>query len=237
MISTSMLNLPALSVSDVFLIWLSLLSLTLFVLATHSLKRLNKKLSETKQEESTRWQDLELKAQKEYQEIIENANKKAGEIMLSATQLKHETSVNLQVTADDMLAQQAQALKQITIAVAKKHEEQLKALNDDNIKVLSNIYKELQQSAKNDFANYKKIVQDQTFQAEKIAQDRINSEYLVFEKELNEIKKQRLTDLNEKIYRVIQKVSKDVLGKSLTITDQENLILKSLDNAKKENLL
>ena len=232
-----MLTLSDLSYLDIFFAWLSLVSITLFLYATLSLRRVNKKLEDVKENESRRWQEIEEKAQKDYQGILQTANKKAQEILFQATQIKHESALGLQNATDGMIQNQTEALKQVSDILSKKHEEEINRINEENIKILINIYKDIEESAKTDFANYKKIIQQQTFEAEKIAQDRIRKEYEKLESEIQDLKQKKLQELNDNIYNFLSKISKEVIGKSLNMTEHEDLVVKALDKAKKEGIL
>lgn len=194
-------------------------------------------MKEVKEQEEKRWHDLEDKAQGDYQKLLQAANKKAEEIILQAIELKHESVASLQNSQDTMIQNQTEALKQISEDLFSKQQEEVNKINEENIKILINIYKDIEESAKSDFANYKKIVEEQTFQAEKIAEARINQEYQKLESEIAELKRKKLEELNNNINNMLLKISKEVIGKSLDISDHEDLVIKALDKAKKEGII
>lgn len=232
-----MINLSDITAVNVFFAWLSLVSTTLFLWATLSLKKTYQKMKEVKEQEEKRWHDLEDKAQGDYQKLLQAANKKAEEIILQAIELKHESVASLQNSQDTMIQNQTEALKQISEDLFSKQQEEVNKINEENIKILINIYKDIEESAKSDFANYKKIVEEQTFQAEKIAEARINQEYQKLESEIAELKRKKLEELNNNINNMLLKISKEVVGKSLDISDHEDLVIKALDKAKKEGII
>lgn len=232
-----MINLSDITPVNIFFVWLSIVSTTLFLWATLSLKRTNQKIRDIKEQEEKKWQELENLAQKDYQEIIETANKKAQEIILRATQINHESTINLQNSVDRIVQNQNEALKEISLAFSSKHEEEVNEINKESIKLLTNVYKDIETSAKSDFAKYKEAVQKQTFEAETIAEERIKQEYEKLEIEIRELKEKRLQELNSNIDNMIQNISKDIIGKSLSLSDHEDLIIKALDQAKKDGIL
>src|SRR3989344_3400403 len=109
-----MINLSDITAVNVFFAWLSLVSTTLFLWATISLKKTHQKMKEVKEQEEKRWHDLEDKAQLDYQKIIQAANRKAEEIILQAIELKHESVASLQTSQDAMIQNQAEVMKQIS---------------------------------------------------------------------------------------------------------------------------
>lgn len=232
-----MIDLPATTSLNIFFAWLSVASTILFIWATLSLKRLQQKIREIKEEEEKRWQDATDKAQKDYQEIIETANKKAQEITLRATQISHESVVNLQNSLGEMLQNQQDYFKEISSAVSKKQDEEINKINDEHIKMLVNIYKDIENSAKADFTKYKEAVQKQTFEAEKMAEQRIEEDYEKLKIEIADLRQKKLQELQSNIDNIILNISKDVIGKSLNLSDHQDLIIKALEEAKKEEIL
>lgn len=232
-----MINLSEITYVDIFFAWLSVVSTTLFIWATFSLKRTHEKIKEIKEQEEKRWKDLEDKAQRDYQEVLEAANKKAQEIILQATQISHESTINLQNSMDRMLNNQNTALRQISKSLSRKHEEQVNQIIENSIKILTNTYKNIELTTNSDFEKYKEDIQKQTFEAHTVAQQRIKQEYEKLEIEINQLKEKRLQELNSTIDNIIQNISKEVIGKSLNLSDQEDLIIKALDQAKKDKIL
>ena len=232
-----MINLPNLSSLDIFLIWLSIFSFSLFLISVVYAKRNSKKSEEIKEKEEDRWDDLELKAHEDYQKIIESANKKAEEIILQATEIKRDSTDNLQESVEIMLEDQKKILENASAALSKEFEDQLKEVNDNNILLLKNIYKGIETDVQSDYSLYKDVIKKQTFEAENIAKEKIKQEYEKLEVEIKEYREKMMNKVNDDIYKILLNISKAVLGKSLDAKDHEDLIIEALNKAKKENIL
>ncbi len=232
-----MINLPNLSSLDIFLIWLSIFSFSLFLISVVYAKRNSKKSEEIKEKEEDRWDDLELKAHEDYQKIIESANKKAEEIILQATEIKRDSTDNLQESVEIMLEDQKKILENASAALSKEFEDQLKEVNDSNILLLKNIYKGIETDVQSDYSLYKDVIKKQTFEAENIAKEKIKQEYEKLEVEIKEYREKMMNKVNDDIYKILLNISKAVLGKSLDAKDHEDLIIEALNKAKKENIL
>ena len=139
-----MINLPNLSPLNGFLILLSIISLSLFFTSIIYAIRNKRKAEEIVEKEEDKWEDLEVKAQRDYHELIESANKKAEEIILHASEIKQESTNFLQDSVELMLADQKKILEEASTALSKQFEAQLKQVNDNNIQLLKNIYKGLE---------------------------------------------------------------------------------------------
>ncbi len=229
--------LSSLTSIDIFLIWLSLVLLVLFLYTFKAFKESEKKNKNTQNLEEKRWHELEEKAQKDYQQILETANKKAAEIISQATKIKNETEVNFNNSITTMLENQKKQMESSSSTLSRNHLQEMNRLNDQSIQILTNVYKDIELAARTDLEKYRELINAQTFEAEKIAQQRIKEEYIKLEKEIQERKTQRLHELDENIYRILSLISKDIIGKSLSFSDHEELVLKALDDAKKEGAI
>ncbi len=232
-----MINLPNLTSLNVFLIWLSIFSICLFFISIIYARKNSKKSEEIKEKEENRWDDLELKAHEDYQKIIESASKQANEIILHASEIKQESTNELQESVEIMLADQKKVLEEASAALSKKFEDQLKQVNDSNILLLKNIYKGIESDVESDYSQYKDVIKKQTFEAENIAKEKIKQEYEKLEIEIKEYREKMMNKVNDDIYKILLNISKTVLGKSLDAKDHEDLIIEALNKAKKENII
>ena len=135
-----------------------------------------------------------------------------------------------------MLSNQKEVLELTSLSIARKYEEEINKINKDNIQTLQNIYKDIETSTKSDFTKYKEFIQQQTFDAEKIAKERIEEEYKKLENEINLRKEKELKKLNDDIYTILLNISKEVVGKSMNFSDHQDLIIDALERAKKEGI-
>ena len=231
-----MLNLSGITSLNVFFLWTTIVATGLFLYTFVSLKHKNKKIKEIKNQEEKRWRELESKAQKDYQEVLETANKKAQDIILQANHIRDESTADFQKAVDAMLSNQKEVLELTSLSIARKYEEEINRINKENIQTLQNIYKDIETSTKSDFTKYKEFIQQQTFDAEKIAKERIEEEYKKLENEINLRKEKELKKLNDDIYTILLNISKEVVGKSMNFSDHQDLIIDALERAKKEGI-
>jgi len=143
---------------------------------------------------------------------------------------------NFQSSYDELLTNQKEILEDSSNSLTLKYKNHIDEINKNNIQLLSNMYKDIETYANSSFENYKSIVEKQTFEAEKIAKEKINAKYAELEKELELQKQNSLKKLNEDIYKILSNISKEVIGKSLDVEQHEELIINALNKAKKEGL-
>jgi hypothetical protein len=65
----------------------------------------------------------------------------------------------------------------------------------------------------------------------------LSSSYQKMEKELEVYKAERLKKVDEKIFEILKDASTKAIGKSLSLEDHEDVVIKALEDAKRENVL
>jgi hypothetical protein len=230
-------NLPELTSLNIFLIWLGIFFFALFLYSLRELRKSDKKTKVNNAQEQKKWLELEEKAQKDYQEILETANKRAQEIILQATEIKNDTNNKFNNAFEALLESQKQTLEKSTTSLSSRHLEGVTKLNNDSIAIITKIYKDFEVTTKADLEKYRTAISQQTFEAEKLAAQRIKDEYIKLEKEIADRRTQKLQELDTNIYKALTIISKDIIGKALDFSEQEELVTQSLDRAKKEGVI
>lgn len=188
-------------------IFLYLLILTVFFLATLLLAMISAQIEliKTLTQLKKKTDQEEDKLAQEKQKIIQAALEKAVQIEKKA-QLDQEKITQ-------MLNQEAQTL-------AENYRQQLASLSQQNLKQFN---KELDQNLK----ETNKIIQTVSSQIRKQALVRV-------ENEISHYKKKRLDQLEEEIYQIINQTAREVLGRSLSPQDHQQLIFTALNKAKRD---
>ena len=75
---------------------------------------------------------------------------------------------------------------------------------------------------------------DRIFQS---ATESINQKIVQTEKNIEDYKKEKLKELDQKIYQIIGEVAKKTIGKAIDISSHEQLVMEALEKAKKEKIL
>lgn len=230
-------NLLKLSALDVILIWIALVSLSWFIYSSIELRKLHKKLKRNRHQEDKKWREIEEKAQEDYQEVLKAANEKAEEIIQNSTKISFDISTSLRQTIDSALVSYKTNIEDTSLSLTNKYAGELEEINKHNIQLLTNVYKDIEVDAKTHFEQYQKLLEQQSFEAEKQAKLRIEEQYAKLQKELEAVRESKIAELGNKVNRLVLTIAKDVIGKSLDGATQTELITQSLDKAKKEGAI
>jgi len=153
--------------------------------------------------------DREKKAGKaEADKIIAEAEVRAKEIIAEGTVFNQKLQENL-----------SEELKNASAAQAENYQAILKTAQDEVVKTVSSMSESVKSQILQEF---------KSFTAEATTQ---------VQKELQAYKAEAGKRVDESIFEVVSTVTREAIGKSLNLSDQEELIINALEKAKAENSL
>lgn len=82
--------------------------------------------------------------------------------------------------------------------------------------------------------DFQKLIQQQTISSQKIIEDKMQTAYKQVEEEIEGYKKEKYASINDHIYTVLNFVSKQILGKTLSLEQHQELVLEELTKALRE---
>jgi len=71
----------------------------------------------------------------------------------------------------------------------------------------------------------------------KVAKDIISEKIVQTEENIGDYKKEKIKELDEKIYLILGEIAKKTLGKTIDLSTHEELVVQALEKAKKEKIL
>jgi hypothetical protein len=149
-------------------------------------------------------------------QIIDDATHEADQIVTGAQYINHKAKEDINAALQTMLDDIKKESGSTSTEVEAKYQEGLKQLTAQSLEEFHRITKELEDDFKKHFKEFHETMIPNA------------------EKEIEEYKKARYKESEQTITQVIQKVSQDVLNKSLSMNDHQKLIIESLEKAKRE---
>jgi len=165
--------------------------------------------------------------------IIDDANNQALDIINKVTLSTDIASENFKENLARISSIQIKEFEKATSDFANIYSQVLKDLKTNNIEVFQNVSKDIEENTMAEVKNFKESMQKLTLFSQKEVREKINTDYLASKKELEDYKKEELQKIDSGIYELLEKITKEVLGKALSLADHEDLIEKSLEKAKK----
>lgn len=166
--------------------------------------------------------------------IIDDANSQAVDIISKVTLSTDVASENFKEDLSRTSSAQIKEFEKATSDFTRIYSQILQDLKTKNIEVFQNVSKDIEVNTMEEIRNFKESMQKLTSLSQKEVKKKIDIDYEVSKKEIENYKKEELQKIDSKIYELLEKMSKLVLGKALSLSEHEDLIEKSLEKAKKE---
>lgn len=157
--------------------------------------------------------------------IVDEAKLKAQKIIKDAELVTDE--VKNAITSD---------LKAASSAQSSQYQKALTEAKDQMITLMDGISKNIQGEALKEIAEFTNKLEIQTMQSEKGIQTVMAEANKKLEAQLNAYKNARMKQIDSVAIEIIKQVTKDVLGKAISPKENEEFIMKSLEEAKKQNV-
>ena len=207
-----------------------ILSVALVGVAFYSIHSINKLRS------SGSSSDLLDSARQKAVKMIDDANNKAIDIINKANLSSDITSDNFNQEIKRITSLQIKEFEKATSDFLKLYTQVLQDLKSKNIEVFQNVSKNIEINTAEEIKNFTSSMEELTVSLQKLVKKKIDSDYIEAKKEIKNYKEEELKKVNQGIYELLEKVSRLVLGKALSLSEHEALIEKSLEEAKKEGI-
>ena len=167
---------------------------------------------------------------------IDDANNRALDIVNKVTLSTDVSSKNFEEDLSRISSAQIKEFEKATSDFTALYSQILQDLKTKNIEVFQNVSKDIEINTTEEIKNFKESMQKLTTLSQEEVKKKIDTDYEVLKKEIADYKKEELQKIDSGIYELLEKISKIVLGKALSLADHEGLIEKSLEKAKKEGV-
>ena len=148
---------------------------------------------------------IKSEAQKNADEIIEGAQSKALKIIQDANLFKNNMEDKFAEELRKFSESQVKNFEKTSYDFLANYQKELTGLREEAIKTIVNISKDIEKSNLDDIQSM-----------------------------LENYKIERMKDIDKQIYADIERISKIVLGKAISMQDHENLVMQALEKAKKK---
>ena len=207
-----------------------ILSVALVGVAFYSIHSINKLRS------SGSSSDLLDSARQKAVKMIDDANNKAIDIINKANLSSDITSDNFNQEIKRIASLQIKEFEKTTSDFMKLYTHVLQDLKSKNIEVFQNISKDIEVNTMGEIKNFTQSMEELTVSLQKLVRKKIDTDYTQAKKEIKDYKEEELKKVDRQIYELLEKVSRLVLGKALSLSEHEALIEKSIEKAKKEGM-
>lgn len=169
--------------------------------------------------------DYEVEALKRSQRIIDKAITRASEIVSRSQGLEDEVRQKIAQSSSDLSDQQRDVYAKI-----------IDQIKTELTQVVQDASNDIKRDAQEEVSAFANSMREETISTEQDVKAKISNEYVKLEADLAEYRRQRMLEAQREIEELVNKVSVKVLGKSLSSEDEKALIVRTLEEAKKNNV-
>ena len=166
--------------------------------------------------------------------IIDEANNRALDIINKVDLSTDIASSNFNQEVKRIASLQIEEFEKATSDFMKLYAQVLQELKSKNIEVFQSVSKDIEINTTEEIKNFKDSMEKLTVSSQDLVGKKIDTDYRAAKKEIDDYKEGKLKKIDDEIYQLLEKISKLVLGKTLSLSEHEGLIQKSLEKAKKE---
>jgi hypothetical protein len=168
--------------------------------------------------------------------IIDDANNQALDIISKATLLANTSSENFKENLSHTSSAQIKEFEKATSDFSTLYFQVLQDLKTKNIEVFQNVSKDIEANTTEEIKSFRESMQKLTTSSEDEIRKKIAADYGTLKIEMENYRKEKMQKIDGEIYKLLEGISKLVLGKAINLSDHEDLIEKSIEKAKKEGV-
>lgn len=218
---------------SIFVLGIALGVFVLFYTKTVTkLKKLEHLLFREKKKEHRHAEDYLDEAKEKAYHIVQDATEKAEKTLGEADVFNQDIKEDLQKELQVVSEKESQELTTMSAELMALYQSTMAQVKEDTVKLFQDISKNIERESVQELSDFKEILEKETIASQKIIGERLDAEYETVRKEILSYKSQELRKVDESIYTLIKQVSEMVLGKALSLEDQQKLILDSLEKVK-----
>lgn len=187
-----------------------------------------------KKQNEDRREQIMMDAHNQALVIIDQATKKASQVMMQAQQFDRTAEGQLSQKLEEASRLHAEELKNATQDLLTLYKDALEKVKQEDITHAANISKNIDSLTEKELGKLHQVLSQQTVQSEQLVQEKINKDYQALEEELKNYKETRLKEIDESLLQIVQNVTEIVLQRQLSVVDQEQLVYEALTKVKEQ---
>ncbi len=179
--------------------------------------------------------------------IIDDAAQEAHQIIAGAQYVNQATKETVEKALEKMIVDIQQSAVDTSKEFMVSYQASLRQLASTSLTDFDGVTKEQKQDLQRQIGAFHTTLNESLvgFQTvakgmEKDLQEQIMAFHKTLlptmQKELEDYKKTRMDQTEQSVIRIVQKVSQEILNKSISLDDQQKLLIESLEKAKKEGM-
>lgn len=217
---------------------LSILVLTSFVFFSASFfKKVFSSRSEIEKQRQIAHQEAEAileKARIEARDINSRASAKAAEVLEAARLFKAVSEKEIEKKLEAFVGGEEERLRKNAEKFRGAYETLTVDARQSYLSLTQSLAEALREESKKTMLDFQKNLEEEVIRYRNETDEKLKEWHNALRREVDDYRKEALLKVDEAIYRLIGRVSKEVFGETLDLRHHQKLVLASLERAKKE---
>lgn len=204
-----------------------------------SIRSIYKKEKEFERKRETEFAD--------YDKVLSEAHTKAEDILGKAAQEASSLSTEGKGFTKEINQQVEHAFKEVidknisdlntsSHEFLTSYQSTLQGLKTKYEQQLEGVIQKIQEDTLKDFGQLQAMIREKTIDSHTGFTKQLDDEFTKTQMDIHEYKKQKITEITQRMDKIIMKVAEEVLGQTIPMAQQQELITKALENAQKEGM-
>lgn len=179
-----------------------------------------------------KYMDLRSKRKTYEKDALERSQKILDKAIIEASGIISKA----QVLGEEVRSKISDSTTQISDNQKDVYQKVLDEVRNQLYEVVQKASQDIKQDAQEEIASFANSVRQETIATESEVKTKISQEYINLERDLEEYKRTKMIETAEQVEKLVAVVSKKVFTESLTPENHKDLILRALEEAKKNNV-
>jgi len=168
--------------------------------------------------------------------LVQDANERAVAILDNAKLFTTESRKEFDANLKEVHLKHHEDLEAMYQDILAFYKRLLQDEKEAGVKTVHTISEDLKKEALVEIDNFKDSLHKETVDSQRLVEQKIAEEYEHVKVELDQYKLRQFKKIDDNIYRILQKVSKDLLGHALSLEEHQDFIIKALEAAKTQGV-
>ncbi|MFC1621850.1 hypothetical protein ACFL13_00480 [Patescibacteria group bacterium] len=212
----------------------SLIFIVLYIIYTHIAESRFRKNSAKGSQEEAYSEALKIvdTARKESLQIVKSANRKAQDILSESRELHNYVEEGLTKKLNMVARSQAKHFEELTHNVFQKYRQTMEVEKDIALKEFKLSFNEIKGEMLMELEKFVEVLKIEVAKTKGSLEEKVNQELVKTNEEIKRYKDQKLKEVDGTLRSTVDQATQDILRRSMTNKDHENLILNALETIK-----
>ncbi len=166
--------------------------------------------------------------------IIEETNRRAKELLNETRVAKEALDAGMTQALREFSEKESERMREMSADLTKAHADTVESMRREYGRTAEDAIKGMADAARGSIRQFEESLKDQTTRYEGILKQQVQDGFMSAQKDITDYKRKSLQRVEQGIYHILNLVTKSVLGKALSLEDQQDVVIHALDEAKEQ---